>query len=119
MRSLPQKRLFFSENQCVAADGGFEGDGPVIYSFDNPNTEERVLYNLAFKEVRMSVENAFGRVQMWFPILGVQRKYWNYDEEMLCLAVEACCKLHNWIIRSRGLRYDPISDPRNHWNEIY
>jgi hypothetical protein len=67
----------------------------------------------------MGVENAFGRVQMWFPILGVNRSYWNHDEEMLRLSVDAACKLHNWILRNRGLQYDAAANPQNHYRDLY
>ena len=35
------------------SDGGFEGDGNLIISFDNLNTDEQKIFNLAFKEVRL------------------------------------------------------------------
>ena len=47
-----------------------DDDGPILVSFNKVNTPEKALYNVAFKEVRMGIENAFGRVQMRFPILG-------------------------------------------------
>lgn len=76
-------REFFSHEQKVASDGGFRGDGPQVVSFDNLDNEDKALFYLAFKGVRVGVENAFGRVQMWFPILGVSLQYWRYDDEML------------------------------------
>jgi hypothetical protein len=36
-----------------------------------------------FKEVTLGIESAFGRVQMWFPILGNEKSFWTFDEETL------------------------------------
>ena len=91
----------------------------MLYSYDNLDSHEKVLFNLAFKEVRVGVENAFGRVQKWFPILGLQKSYWNYDLELLELAVGAAMKLHNWMLRKRGIRYNAQEDPQNHMRELY
>jgi hypothetical protein len=38
---------------------------------------------LAFKEVTLGIESAFGRVQMWFHILGNEKSFWTFDEETL------------------------------------
>jgi hypothetical protein len=105
--------------EFMASDGGFRGNGPLLYTYDNLSDEDKVTFNLAFKEVRVGVENAFGRVQKWFPILGIQKSYWNYDEEMLELAVGAAMKLHNWMLRTRGLAYDAQNDPQNHLRHLY
>jgi hypothetical protein len=110
---------YFSLLERVAADGGFLGDGPNIVSFNNVNTNERALFNVAFKEVRVGIENAFGRVQMWFPILGVQKAYWNYDDELLEVAVGAATKLHNWLLRRRDVSYDAQINPRNFHRNLY
>ena len=67
----------------------------------------------------MGVENAFGRVQRWFPILGVQRSYWNNDIELLELATEAAMKLHNFMLRSRGISYNAEEDPHNYYRHLY
>ena len=95
---------YFSPGEKVASDGGFRGDGPTLISYDVLDTEEKQLFNLAFKEVRVGIENAFGRVQRWFPILGQATKYWPYDEELLNLSVGAATKLHNWMMRHRGIK---------------
>ena len=113
-----ERGFYFSEDQCVAADGGFQGDGPIIYSFDDLTDETRALYNLAFKETRVGVENAFGRVQLWFPILGVLLREWTYDDELLELAIGASFKLHNWILKNRRLNYDAQNNPLNHFNHL-
>jgi hypothetical protein len=110
---------YFSFGEKLASDGGFRGDGNLVISYDNLDTVEKEIFNLAFKEVRVGVENAFGRVQMWFPILGAASQYWRHDEELLELAVGAACKLHNWMLRIRGLQYDALQSPRNHYREFY
>ena len=86
---------------------------------ENSDSEEKIEYNLAFKEVRVGIENAFGRVQMWFPIFGAQQRYWKYDIELLELAIEASMKLHNWIIRQRGLSYNAENNPNNFYRHAW
>ena len=111
---------YFSDGEWLACDGGFRGDGPQIYSFDDTlGLPDRQLYNLAFREIRVGVENAFGRVQMWFPIFGAQQRYWNYDLELLQLSVDAAMRLHNWMLRKRGVSYDAQASNRNHLRDHY
>lgn len=110
---------YFSPGEKLACDGGFRGDGPHLMSYDQLDTESKKTFNLAFKEVRIGVENSFGRVQMWFPILGLQRSYWNFDVESLELATDAAMKLHNFLIRSRGLNYNAEDNPQNHHRHLY
>lgn len=110
---------FFSFGEKIISDGGFAGDGPILVSYNNVNTPEKALYNVAFKEVRVGIENAFGRVQMWFPILGIEKCYWNYDDELLELAVGAATKLHNWMLKVRKLSYNALDDPRNFHRNLY
>lgn len=66
---------YFGPEEWVASDGGFRGDGPVGYSYDGRdlNTEERKLYNCAFKEMRIQVENAFQRLKAWFACLSKRK----------------------------------------------
>ena len=108
-----EKGRYFSAGELIAADGGFEGNGPLLISYIKPDTPEKVSFNLAFKEVRMGIETAFGRVQAWFPILGNNKKTWNYDAELLELSVGASTKLHNWMLRNRGLDYNAELNPSN------
>jgi DDE superfamily endonuclease len=110
---------YFSEGEYIASDGGFRGDGPNLVSYDVLDDESKAHFNLIFKEVRVGVENAFGRVQMWFPLLGVQKREWIYDLEMLHLAAGAAFKLHNWMLRTRGLSYNAESAPSNHYRDFY
>jgi hypothetical protein len=114
-----QSGRFFSPGEILACDGGFKGDGPHILSYDILDDEGKRTFNLAFKEVRMGVENAFGRVQKWFPLLGLQRQYWNYDMELLELATDAAMKLHNYMLRSRGLSYNAEDDPNLFHRDLY
>jgi len=52
-----QEGEFFSEDEFVAADGAFEGDGHLRCSYKNPgNDDVKKLWNLAFREVRTGVE---------------------------------------------------------------
>ena len=66
---------YFSPGELLASDGGFKGDGNLIISIDNLNTDEQKIFNLAFKKVRVGVKNAFGSVQMWLPILGLLGRF--------------------------------------------
>lgn len=88
-------------------------------SYDILDTAAKEEFNPAFKEVRVHVENAFGRVQMWFPLLGVEKAYWTYDEELLSLSIGAATKLHNWMLRRRGLDYNPENSNRNHYRHLW
>jgi hypothetical protein len=54
------KVIFFSNDEFVAADGAFEGDGCLKCSYKNPgNDKVKKLWNLAFCEVRTGVENSY------------------------------------------------------------
>ena len=110
---------YFTLGEKLATDGGFQGDGPLIISYSNVDTPEKAIYNVAFKEVRVGIENAFGRVQMWFPILGIEKCYWNYDDDLLELAVGAATKLHNWMLKHRNVSYNALDDPRNFHRNLY
>ena len=51
---------YFSLNEWLAGDGGFEGDCPIRYSYKNPGlNEDKKLFNLVFREVRTGIETAF------------------------------------------------------------
>jgi hypothetical protein len=111
---------FFSDNQWVASDGGFEGDGRFVCSHKNPgNDQDKITYNLAFREVRMGVENSYGRVGMWFPLLGNNKKKLPYSEKVLFLAVNAAARLHNWIMDSEGLSYSALESPEGLYTNYY
>ena len=56
---------------------------------------------------------------MWFSILGTEKAHWTYDEEMLLLSVGAATKLHNWMLRHRGLAYNDQDYPRNTYSNVY
>ena len=49
--SLPlylQHGYWFSDGEFIAADGGFEGDGPVRASFKNPGADANKILQLHF-----------------------------------------------------------------------
>ncbi len=110
---------YFTDDEQVAGDGIFVGNGPVMVSFEVLDTEPKKDFNAAFTEVRREIENSIGRVQLWFPILGSKKKYWPYDEELLELSVGAATKLHNWMMRNRGLDYSAINNPSNFYRNYY
>jgi len=57
-----QEGEFFSDDEFVAADGTFEVDGHLWCSFKNPgNDKVKRLWNLAFCEVRMGMDNSSQR----------------------------------------------------------
>ena len=92
---------------------------PHVISYDNLDDEAKRLFNLVFTEVRKDVETAFRRIKAWFPILGRNKQYWHYDEELLHLTVEASVKLHNWMMRKRELSYAAEVNPVNHYRDYY
>ena len=110
---------YFNRGEKLASDGGFKGDGNLIISYDNLDSEDKKTFNLAFKEVRVGVENAFGRVQMWFPIFGHASRYWMHDIETLDLATRVAMKLHNWLLRHRDVDYNAENSPRNFYRELW
>ena len=60
-----QEGNYFSEDEFVALDGGFEGDGRFRCSYNTPgNHPDRVLFNLVFHEICTGVENAYSHALM-------------------------------------------------------
>lgn len=111
-----RKNEFFEEGEFIAADGIYRGDGPVMTSYNavqlrNDPDGSRALFNLTFTEYRKGIENAFGRVQNWFPSLGNHVAKWSHDTRLLSVAFHAACRLHNWMLHVRNLNYDPTTDP--------
>ena len=107
-----QRNDYFSLNEWVGGDGIFRGDGNVRTSFNNITADGVLaLYNLVFREGRMPVENALGRTQANFAVLGAQRKYFTGNSELLSLAVHAATRLHNWLLRNRQLVYNAHLHP--------
>jgi hypothetical protein len=111
---------FFSDIQWVLSDGAFEGDGCFICSYKNPgNNPDNIHYNLAFFEVRQGVENNYGRVGMWFPLLGNNKKKCPILENVLFLAIHAAAWLHNWIMDSKNLWYSAMESPEDLFHSYY
>jgi len=105
------KEIFFND-EFVAADGAFEGDGRFRCSCKNPgNDEVKKLFNVTWREVRTGVENSYQRVASWFPLLGNNKKKLNYSENMLILAVQAAVHLHNLIMNTNDLSYAAYEYP--------
>jgi hypothetical protein len=92
---------FFSEDEFVAADGVFEGDGHLCCSFKNSrNYEAKKLCNLAFHQVRTGVENSYQRNGAWIPLLGNNKCKLPYSDQVLFLAIHAAIRLHNFMMNS-------------------
>ena len=101
-----QEGEFFSEDEFVAADGAFEGDGRLRCSYKNPgNDDVKKLWNLAFREVRTGVENSYQRTGAWFPLIGNNKRKLPYSDKVLFLAIHAAIRLHNFIMNSEQLSY--------------
>ena len=69
---------YFDGGQHIIGDGIFVGDGHIKVSFDAReinNDPVRARFNLAFKELRMQIENVFGREHNWFRVSGNRKKY--------------------------------------------
>jgi len=113
-------RTFFSDDQWVSSDGAFERDGRLLCSYRNPgNDTTRIRYNLAFREVRQGAENSYGRVGMWFPLLGNNKKKLPYSEKVLFLAIPAAARLHNWIMDTENLSYSALESPEGLFRNYY
>jgi hypothetical protein len=107
-----QEGNYFSEDEFVAVDGGFEGDGRLQCSYKNPGQDEiKKLFNLTWQEVRTGVENSYARVGTWFPLLGNNKKKLNYSENILMLAVQAAVRLHDFIMNTEQLSYAAYESP--------
>jgi hypothetical protein len=110
------KQQYFDGNQFICCDGIYRGDGPVLVSYNANQLADdmdgsKADFNLSYTEYRKGVENAFGRVQKWFPLFGNQKYEWDYDRHLYILAFQASCRLHNWMLHIRDLDYDPTTDP--------
>jgi hypothetical protein len=115
-----QRGKFFSTGELLASDGGFIGDGPVFYSHNRTNNDiDKEMYNIAFGHYRQTIETAYGRIQRWFPILGIRKKYWNYNDDLLTLAVYASVRLHNWLLRIRKLDYSINTDQQYLFHNLF
>jgi len=115
-----QEGDYFSEDEFVASDGGFEGDGRFRCSYNNPgNHPDRILFNLVFREIRTGVENAYSRVGTWFPLLGNNKKKIPYSEQVFFLAIHAATRLHNWIMNSENLSYSSLESPEVLYQRFY
>lgn len=110
------KQEFFDDNQFIVGDGIYRGDGPILTSYNASQLRDATdpctrTFNVCFTDFRKGVENAFGRVQNWFPLLGNKINKWCYEHYTLVLAIHAAARLHNWMLHIRGLNYDPTMDP--------
>ena len=115
-----QEGSWFDIGQYLATDGGFFGDGPIRFSYnDCENDLNKILYNLTFKEVRMGIETAFSRVCRWFPLLGNNKAKFNYDDHTMQLAIHAASLLHNWMMNTENLSYDSLSSPETYFKAYY
>lgn len=115
-----QSGVFFSPGEWVAFDGGFRGDGPNICSYnDIAGDVDRELFNSTFTEVRKYIENLYGRVGMWFPILGNSQKRWIHSHKLFSFTVMATYCMHNWLMHIRGLNYNPATNPNSLFTRYY
>ena len=109
---------YFSDDEFVAADGAFEGDGRLKCSYKNPgNDEVKKLWNLAFREVRTGVENSYQRTGAWFPLLGNNKRKLPYSDRVLFLAIHAAIRLHNYIMNTEHLSYSSLESVDNIYNK--
>jgi hypothetical protein len=115
-----QEGEFFLDDEFVAADGVFEGDGHLRCSFKNPgNNEAKKLWNLAFCEVRSGVENSYQRTAAWFPLIGNNKRKLLYSHKVLFLAICVAIRLHNFIMNSEQLSYSALESVDNLYTNYY
>jgi len=100
---------YFWDDEFVAADGAFEGDGCLKWSYKNPgNDEVKKLWNLAFCEVRTGVENSYQQTGAWFPFLGNNKQKLPYLDRVLFLTIHAAIRLHHYIMNTEHLSYSSL-----------
>ncbi len=58
------------------------------------------LFNLAFCEVRIGIENIYQRTGAWFLLLGNKKYKLPYSETALFLAILATIWLHSFIMNT-------------------
>jgi len=116
-----QEGEFFSDNEFVAADALFEGDGCLRCSFKNPgNNEAKKFWNLAFCEVRTGVENSYQRTGAWFPLIGNKKRKLPYSDKLLFLAIhDAAIRLHSFIMNSEQLSYSALESVDHLYTNYY
>jgi hypothetical protein len=92
---------YYSDAEFIAADGIFDGDGRFRCSYKNlGNNVIQKIFNITWHEAQTGVENSYGRIAAWFPILGNNKKKLNYSENVLMLSVQATVRLHNFIMNT-------------------
>jgi hypothetical protein len=111
---------FFSIGEFVATDGGFEGDGRFICSYKNPgNDRNKIIFNLAFREMCTGAENSYQRVGAWFKLLGKNKCKLPYKEHTLISAIQAAARLHNFIMNTENLSYSANESTEMNLSEHY
>jgi hypothetical protein len=115
-----QEYEYFTPGEFLSSDGGFEGDGPFRCSYKNPGPiDDRQIYNLVWKEVRQGIENSYGRIGSWFPLLGNNKKRLNYSDDVIKYAIHAASRLHNWMLNTEGLSYSALTSPEIFFRAYY
>ena len=71
------------------------------------------LWNLAFHEVKIGVENSYQRTGAWLPLLGNNMCKLLYSNKVLFLAIHAAIGLHNFIMNSEQLPYSSLESVDN------
>ncbi len=69
--------------------------------------------------VHIGKENSYQRVGAWFPLLGNNKHKLPYKEETLILAIQAACRIHNFILNIENLSYSAVESPEMHFNNYY
>ncbi len=91
-----------------------------LCSYKNPGNDcNKIIFNLAFHEVRTGAENSYQRVGAWFPLLGNNKHKLPYKEHTLILAIQAAAQLHNFILNTEHLSYSAYESTEMHLVEHY
>ncbi len=115
-----QEGEFFLDDEFIAADGAFEGDGRLRCSFKNPgNNEAKKLWNLEFRKVKTGVENSYQKTGAWFPLIGNNKRKLPYSDKVLFLAIHAAIRLHNFIMNSEQLSYSALESVDSFYTNYY
>lgn len=111
---------YLDGDQFLIGDGVFKGCSKLLISYDNIKDDHlKTEFNLAFTSFRLSVEDAIGRIKMWFPILGRRKAYWDLDHLLLIDAIHVSARLHNWLMDYRNRDYDPTLATSNLYAKYY
>lgn len=103
-----EPRRFIAPGEYLVGDTGYACLPWLLTPFKLPELTSlaRRRYNKCISSMRVTVENAFGRLKSRFPLL----RLYNMDVNSAEQVIKACCALHNFVQRRDGPWEDPEPD---------